>query len=188
MKIIGISGSLSGSKTRTAVSKALEMASEIHPRAEIELADLKDYDLEFCTGKTLSQYNSDTQRLVKTIAASDIYIVGTPIFQGSIPGALKNVFDLCDPKIFRGKTMGFLATGGTFHHYLVIENHLKPIAGYFRAHVAPGSVYIQAGQFNQAGEIVDADALERIRNLAEEVVNLGQFSAAMNHGIQCNVA
>jgi FMN reductase/FAD reductase [NAD(P)H] len=188
MKIIGISGSLCGSKTRVAVSKTLEMAAEINPKAEIELIDLKEYDLEFCTGKELSHYNTDTQRLVETIAISDIYIVGTPIFQGSIPGALKNVFDLCEPEIFRGKTMGFLATGGTFHHYLVIENHLKPIAGYFRSHVAPGSVYIQAGQFNAAGDIVDADALKRLRGLAEEVVSLGHFSATMNNRIQCKVA
>lgn len=180
MKIIGISGSLCGSKTRTAVSKVLEMVGKVNTTAEVELIDLKDFDIEFCTGKNMSEYNKDTQNVVESIANADIYIVGTPIFQGSIPGALKNVFDLCDPQIFRGKVMGFVATGGTFHHYLVIENQLKPIAGYFRSHVAPGSVYIHSGQFGQDGQLEDQDAIQRLENLAEEVIRLGAFSVAAN--------
>ncbi|MCP1491756.1 NAD(P)H-dependent FMN reductase [Peribacillus frigoritolerans] len=63
-----------------------------------------------------------------------------------------------------------MATGGTYQHYLVIENQLKPIAGYFRAFVAPGSVYAHNDHFNPQNELVDEEVLERIAMLSEEVV------------------
>lgn len=66
--------------------------------------------------------------------------------------------------------MGFVATGGTFQHYLVIENQLKPIAGFFRAFVAPGYVYVNNDHFNKDNEIIDQEVLNRITDLAKEVV------------------
>ncbi|MGY4690788.1 hypothetical protein [Salibacterium sp. K-3] len=47
------------------------------------------------------------------------------------------------------KVIGFIAIGGLFHHYLVIANQLKPIAGYFRADVAPGYVFRHDSHFNE---------------------------------------
>ena len=66
--------------------------------------------------------------------------------------------------------MGFIATGGTYQHYLVVENQLKPIAGYLRAFVSPGFVYAHNDHFNQQNELVDPEVLKRVENLAEEVV------------------
>ena len=66
--------------------------------------------------------------------------------------------------------MGFIATGGTYQHYLVIENQLKPIAGYFRAFVAPSYVYAHTTHFNQKNVVADSEVLGRIKTLANEVV------------------
>lgn len=80
------------------------------------------------------------------------------------------MFDLINPKDFRNKVIGFVATGGTYQHYLVIENQLKPIAGFFRAFVAPGYVYVNNNHFNKENEIIDAEVHTRITSLAKEVV------------------
>ena len=66
--------------------------------------------------------------------------------------------------------MGFAANGGTYQHYLMIENQLKPIAGFFRAHIAPSYVYAHSSHYNDQNEIVDEEILTRIQNLAEELV------------------
>ncbi|MGW9019751.1 NADPH-dependent FMN reductase, partial [Priestia megaterium] len=105
------------------------------------------------------------------VSGADLYIIGTPIFQGSFTGALKNLFDLVPVDSVRNKVMGFIATGGTYQHYLVIENQLKPIAGYFRAFVAPSYVYVHNDHFEKS-EIVDIDVLERISRLADEVITM----------------
>ncbi|MDC0703934.1 MULTISPECIES: NADPH-dependent FMN reductase [Priestia] len=170
MKLLGISGTIIGSKTGAVVQQVLEEAKLQHPDIEIEFLNLRDYTIQFCDGRDPSAYSEDTKKVIEIISSADFYVIGSPIFQGSITGALKNVFDLIHPQVFRNKVMGFIATGGTYQHYLVIENQLKPIAGYFRAFVAPSYVYAHTTHFNQKNEVADPEVLGRIKNLANEVV------------------
>lgn len=170
MKLLGISGTIIGAKTGILVRKVLDEVKKIHPEIEVEYLDMMDYDVQFCDGRHPSTYSEDTRTVIEKVSAADFYIIGTPIFQGSIPGVLKNLFDLINPADFRNKVMGFVANGGTYQHYLVVENQLKPIAGFFRAFVAPSYVYANSEHFNQENEIVSKELLERISRLAEEVV------------------
>lgn len=170
MKLLGVSGTIIGAKTSSVVQKVLEEAKKYQPDLEVELLDLREYEVQFCDGRNPSDYNDDTKKVLEIIHSADFYIIGTPIFQGSLSGPLKNLFDLINPKDLRNKIMGFIATGGTYQHYLVIENQLKPIAGFFRAFVAPGYVYVNNDHFNRDNEIIDTDVLNRITSLASEVV------------------
>ncbi|CAM3675491.1 NADPH-dependent FMN reductase [Mesobacillus zeae] len=172
MKLLGISGTIIGAKTGIVVRKVLDEVKKKHPDIEVELLDMMEYDVQFCDGRDPSTYSEDTKTVIEKVSNADFYIIGTPIFQGSFPGVLKNLFDLIHPDAFRNKVMGFVANGGTYQHFLVIENQLKPIAGYFRAFVAPSYVYANYDHFNKENEIVDADLLQRIALLAEEVVHM----------------
>jgi FMN reductase/FAD reductase [NAD(P)H] len=172
MKLLGISGTIIGAKTGILVKKVLEAVKLSYPEVETEYLDLMDYTIQFCDGRPPSAYSEDTRSIIEKVSNADFYLIGTPIFQGSIPGVLKNVFDLIHPRDFRNKVMGFVANGGTYQHYLVIENQLKPIAGFFRAFVAPSYVYANHEHFNANNEIVDPDLLERISRLAEEIVEM----------------
>lgn len=180
MKLLGIAGTIIGAKPRIVVEKVLEEVKKNHPDIEVELLDLRDYDVQFCDGRNPSTYNEDTKKVIDIVSSADFYIIGTPIFNGSIPGPLKNLFDLINPNDFRNKVMGFVATGGTYQHYLVIENQLKPIAGFLRAYVAPGFVYANNDHFNQQNELVDPEVLNRVSALAEEVVFMQKALKAPN--------
>ena len=170
MKLLGISGTITGSKTKIVVENVLAEVKKKYPEIEVELLDMKKYDVQFCDGRNPLEYNEDTNKVINLVSSADFYIIGTPIFQASITGVLKNLIDLIDPQVFRNKVMGFIATGGTHQHYLVVENQLKPIAGYFRAFVAPGFVYAHNDHFNQQNELIDPEVLKRVENLADEVV------------------
>ena len=170
MKLLGISGTITGSKTKIVVENVLAEVKKKHPEIEVELLDMKKYDVQFCDGRNPLEYNEDTKKVINLVSSADFYLIGTPIFQASITGVLKNLIDLIDPQAFRNKVMGFIATGGTYQHYLVVENQLKPIAGYLRAFVSPGFVYAHNDHFNQQNELVDPEVLKRVENLAEEVV------------------
>lgn len=170
MRLLGISGTIVGSKTEIAIEKLLDNAKKKDPSIEVELLNLKDYHLDFCDGRDPSNYNLDTQRVIEKICEADAYIIGTPIFQGSFTGALKNLFDLLPTTALRQKVVGLVATGGTFQHYLVVENQLKPVVGYFRAYIAPSYVYLNDTHFNKRKEITDYDVLNRMDQLANEVV------------------
>ena len=170
MKLLAISGTITGSKTKVVVQKIADEVKKKYPHIEVELLDLKEYDVQFCDGRDPLTYTGDTKKVIDLVSSADFYVIGTPIFQGSITGALKNLFDLVPPKAFRNKVMGFAATGGTYQHYLVIENQLKPIAGYFRAFVAPGYVYAHNDHFSPQNKLIDSEVLERVSALSEEIV------------------
>jgi len=170
LKLLGISGTIIGAKTASLVHQVLEEAKKVDHELDTELLDLRQYQLEFCNGKPLTEYNHDTQKAINAIASADCYIIGTPIFQASLSGALKNLLDLAPVTAFRNKVIGFVATGGTYQHFLVIENQLKPIAGYFRAYTAPEYVYAHREHFNERNVIIDGEVRERIQRLAKQVV------------------
>lgn len=172
LKLLGISGTIIGSKTLKVVEKALEEVEKYDSGIEIELLDLKQYNVEQCDGRPASAYNEDTQKVIELVTSADSYIIGTPIFHGSFPGVLKNMLDLIPAETFRHKVMGFMATGGNDQHYLVVENQLKPIASYFQAYVATEYVFAHNKDFNDQNDIMASQLLEKINSFANEIVTL----------------
>lgn len=60
MKIVGLSGSQVGSKTRTAMDLTLKAINEKYFEVETTLFDLADYKLEFSDGRNYLDYEGDT--------------------------------------------------------------------------------------------------------------------------------
>lgn len=169
MKIVILSGSIVGSKTKTAMLKTVEIFSQKYPQHEVTLLDLADYTLEFSDGRNYFEYEGDTKYVTETIMAADAIIIGTPTFQASIPATLKNIFDLLPVNAFRDKVVSTVATAGTSKHYLMVEQQLNPILAYMKAHIVPTYVFIEEKDFLRQ-EIVNDDILFRLERLAEDTV------------------
>lgn len=163
-----------GEKTVSAVKHVVEHAKLLDERLETEIIDLKEYHVEFCDGRQTADYNEDTQKVIHAVLSADCFIIGTPIFQASLAAPLKNLFDLLPPSAFRNKVIGFVGTGGTYQHFLVIENQLKPIAGYFRAYTAPDYVYVNRDHFDANNRIADSAVVERVEALAAQVLHMSK--------------
>ncbi len=172
MKLVGISGAIIGEKTAKTVNQVLTKAKEIDPQIEVELIDLRDYEVEFVDGRPLTAYNKNTQDVISKILAADAYIIGSPIYQASLSGVLKNLFDHLPVAAFDAKVVGIVTTAGSPRHFLVAENQIKPILSFFKALIATRSVYALGSCFDENNEIAEADVLERIEALAHEVVTL----------------
>src|SRR5690625_6434899 len=97
---------------------------------------------------------------------ADAIIIGTPIFQASIPATLKNIFDLLSPNAFLDKMVGIFVTAGTPKHYLVVEQQLKPILAFMKAQIVQSYVFIEESDFYNK-EIIDEDVLFRLNRLVE---------------------
>lgn len=171
MKIVGISGSIIGSKTRTAMDYTIKSLIDKYPNADVTLLDLKDYDLQFSDGRNYLEYSGDTSYVLKTIMEADAVIIGTPIFQASIPAPLKNIFDLLPEKAFLDKVVGMVVTAGSAKHFLVAEQQLKPILSYMKAQVIQTYVFIEERDFYNK-EITNDDIFFRIDRLVEDTVTL----------------
>lgn len=181
--LLGVVGSVSNpSKTRAAVETALEGASEAHD-AETDVIHLAEYDLETADGRSLSEYDGDTAEALDRIIDADAYVFGTPVYRGSYSGALKNLFDLiprgmwqADVAPLANSAVGLVATGATDHHYLAVDQELRPVMGFFGAHAVGGSVYAQSDHFEEH-ELTDDDVRERLETLGAATIDLSRAVA-----------
>ncbi|WP_456276127.1 NADPH-dependent FMN reductase [Bacillus sp. AK128] len=171
MKIVALSGSKVGSKTRTAMDYTVKAITAKYPDVEVELLDLAEYDVQFSDGRNYLEYEGDTGYVTKTLMEADAIIMGTPVFQASIPATLKNIFDLLPQNAFRDKVVSMLVTAGSSKHYLIAEQQLKPILAYMKAQIVQTYVFIQEEDFYRK-EITNHDIIFRIERLVEDTVVL----------------
>ena len=65
--------------------------------------------------------------------------------------------------------VSIVVTAGTSKHYLMVEQQLKPILAYMKAHIVPTYVFIEEKDFLRK-EIINDDILFRIERLVEDIV------------------
>lgn len=173
MKVTLLATSVVGRKTRSSLELAKSILTEKFPTIKCTLLDLKELDLIFSDGRNYLDYQGDTLLVTKTLMESDIILIGTPTFQASIPGTLKNVFDLLPPKAFFRKTVSVIATAGSPKHYLMVENQLKPILNYMKANVVPNYVFLEDRDFDQQ-KVINDDVHFRLETLIEDTIVLSR--------------
>jgi FMN reductase len=171
MKIVGLSGSNVGSKTRTTMKYVSEKLTSQYPHVDWTFIDLADYTMQFSDGRNYLDYEGDTTYITKTIMEADAIIIGTPIFQASIPATLKNVFDLLPINALQDKIVSFFVTAGTSKHFLIPETQLKPILSYMKAQTVSTYVFIEEKDFMNK-EIINDDIIFRLDALVEDTVML----------------
>lgn len=171
MKILGIPGSVAGTKTLNAVATVLDHIQEADDKTETELLNLSQYAIVFADGRDYRDYDSDTQVIIDKIMSADGFVIGTPTYQGSIPGVLKNIFDLLPVNALQDKVVGILATAGTDKHFLMVEHQLKPLLHYMKAVVIPQYVFINEAQFIN-NHVANDEIGFRLKRLADDTLGM----------------
>ena len=173
MKLLGLSGGMS-QHTIIAVEKALEFAHQYDDSVSIEPLNISKYDIQYCDGRDPTEYENDAKFVIDKIIDADALLIGTPMYRGSYTGMLKNVFDIVPNDALIGKPVGLIATGGSDHHYLALEQELRPLLIFFYAFVVPGTVYINNQQISTSAYFVN-EVLKQLDLLAKSVVNLTRY-------------
>jgi|SRR5699024_4608360 len=169
MKVVILSGSIVGNKTKTAMDRVHKQFEQDHPEADITMIDLAQYDLQFSDGRNYFEYEGDTHYVASKLMEADAIVIGTPIFQASIPATLKNTFDLLPVDALRDKVTSIVVTAGSAKHYLIAEQQLKPILAYMKASIVPTYVFIEEADFLN-NEIINDDVHFRIERLVEDTI------------------
>lgn len=169
-KIIALTGSVKGIKTQIALQDTLAQIERINPEMELHLLPIGNFNLEFSDGRPLSEYNLDTQYVIKQILQADALIIASPTYQTSIPGALKNIFDLLPMNALDKKIAGIIITAASPMYFLMAEQQLKPILSYMGAHVVNKYVYIQDEDYTD-NIITNPEISARIHNLALDILD-----------------
>src|SRR5919198_5094465 len=196
LSVVGLGGSMrAGSTSRSALRTALEGAEG--PGAETLLLDLRELDLPL--------YNPDDDepteqaaRLIESCYAADALIWSSPLYKGTISGALKNALDWLhvlggrDPPYLHDKVIGLIsAAGGTqgLQAINTMEFAVRALRGWAVPYVVP--VASAARVFDSAGRIQDQTVELQLKTLGGEVVRVAKRFAAdetVHRQVECNLA
>ena len=122
----------------------------------------------------------------RVIAARDVdgYVIGSPVYRASFATPLKAFLDALPRGVgreteapLRGKAVVIVATGGSWHHFLALNDLRNVLAGFFATHVVPPGLYVGRGGFSEDGALqaeYQAQAEAQGRALVELGGALGQ--------------
>jgi FMN reductase len=179
LTIVGLGGSMAKvSRSRAALQTALEGAASAG--AETQLLDIRRLDLPM--------YNPDEDdpteaaaTLIESCYAADGLLWSSPMYQGTISGALKNALDWLhllgdrEPPYLYDKVIGLIsAAGGTqgLQAINTMEFAVRALRGWAVPYVVP--VPAAARVFDSAGRIQDEAVELQLKTLGGEVVRVAK--------------
>jgi FMN reductase len=118
---------------------------------EIELIDLATKRIAFADGRPPDALGDDTEMAIEALRGARAIVLATPVYRGSLTGALKNLLDHVPVPVLQDKPVAIVAMGGSDHHYLGAERHLRDVLSFFGAHTLPTAVYLTPTDFEQDG-------------------------------------
>ena len=150
-------------RLRRAVDEALTRAHGAHT----ELIDLAERRIAFADGRPATELNDDTPAVIAALAQADAVLLATPVYRGSLTGALKNLLDQVPVAALQGTPVALVAMGASDHHYLGAERHLRDVLAFFGAHPLPTAVYLKSRDFTDGQPCQRAaDALDAVLSSA----------------------
>ncbi|MBD2345199.1 NADPH-dependent FMN reductase [Anabaena subtropica] len=171
VKIVGIAGSLrSNSYTQLALQIAAQRLEALG--AEVEIIDLRQWQLPFCNGgKEYTEY-PDVERLRETVRNADGLVLATPEYHGGVSGVLKNALDLMSFDQLSDKVTGLISVLGGQSNSNAL-NELRLIVRWVHGWVIPEQIAIgQAyGAFSPEGKLLDEKLSQRFDQFAQSLID-----------------
>jgi NAD(P)H-dependent FMN reductase len=177
--VIALTGSLRPvSRTAAAARTALEGAAQAG--AETALLDLREYALPIFDARDDDDYPEDVWRFVEAVGQADGLILASPVYHGTLSGALKNAIDflhLLPRGSLEGKTAGLIAVAGGSQGINTI-NTLDYIAKTLHLWTVPTTVSAGSSAFDAQGQLHDPRLIARLHDLGQQVAS---FAGALGN-------
>jgi chromate reductase len=174
MQILAISGSLRSGSYNTALARA---AAEVAPAGLAVdlydgLAELPAYDPD----RDGDEAPAEARDLRRRIEEADGLLIVTPEYNGSIPGALKNLIDWASrphrESALWGKTVAIAGASPGSYGAIWAQNDLRRVLGIAGARVVEGEVSLPRADeaFDDLGRLADEQVAERLTAQLERLV------------------
>ncbi|MDB5108883.1 MAG: NADPH-dependent reductase [Candidatus Binatus sp.] len=175
-KLVAILGSVTPpGRFLKAMNAMIDSARDDHS-LETRLINLADCRIAFADGRPAKDYDDDTERIVAEVTSANVVVLATPVYRGTMTGALKNLLDHLPVESLIGKPCGIVAMGATNHHFLGVDWHLRDVLTWFGAFTAPTSVYLTSEDFHDGAPT--AEALEQMETLVQALIRMNGISSS----------
>jgi len=173
VSVVAVCGSLrETSYTRTALKYALDAADNAD--ATTTLLDLHAVDVPMYDPDADDQ---GVTELLATVERADAVLLGSPVYHGTLSGALKNFHDHCGWDEYEDTVVGLVATAGGGSYASTLD-HMRGTVRGVHGHVVPEQVGIRnaSSKFTPDPQalddraITDPDIESRLRDLGDAVV------------------
>ena len=126
-KVLIIQGSLNPKSKTAIVAQEAEKILHRCDGIDCQTLDLRYFDIQFCDGRKLQDYGSDTKKAYEMVQESDGLIIGMPVYCYSVSGPLKNLIDITSSAM-ENKVAGIFCTTGSSMSYLASADLAKILA------------------------------------------------------------
>jgi len=138
---------------------------------EVKLINLSDGGVDYYTGD--GNFNDKTKEAIKHITESDVWIIGTPIYNSFFSSALKNLFEYIDYKKTAGKTAGLVIVAAGNSGFTDVQTLLTQLMSYFNVITNPRAVFVMADTAEN-DQIINEDVKSRLEQLVLETLTLAR--------------
>jgi FMN reductase len=196
LNIVGLGGSVaSTSKSRAALQTALSGGEDAG--AKTQLLDIRVLALPIYNPED-DEPTRGAVELIESCHAADGLLWSSPLYQGTISGALKNALDWLrllgdrDPPYLHDKVIGLISTAGGTQGLQAIntmEFAVRALRGWAVPYVVP--VAAASRVFDSDGRIQEKSVELQLRTLGGEVVRVAErfvADATVHRQHECNRA
>jgi|AntDeeMinimDraft_5_1070356.scaffolds.fasta_scaffold00003_166 NAD(P)H-dependent FMN reductase len=180
VSVVAVCGSLrDDSYTRTALLYALDAAERAGATTALldvgrEAVPMYDPDVD----------DHGVSELLAAVRNADAVLLGSPVYHGSLSGALKNFHDHCGFEEYEDTVVGLLATAGGGSYASTLD-HMRGTVRGVHGHTIPEQVGIRSASSKfdpdptaiDDRSISDPDIEDRLRDLGEAVVRDARLRA-----------
>jgi len=164
-KVLIIQASLNPQSKTAVVVREVEKILNSLGEVDYEILDLRSFNMQFCDGRKLTDYNSDTQKAFEMINRADGFIIGMPVYCYSVSGPLKNLIDITSSAMEK-KVAGILCTAGSPMSFLASSDLAKILA--YESHVfAVQPVVCSSYEDFKDGELENRKVKEKLKSMIE---------------------
>jgi len=149
MSTVGIVVGNPRTQSRT-LALAEEVASAAAGAAGLDGADRLTVDLADLGPHLFDWSSSRVKEAHDGISSCSLVVVASPTYKASYTGLLKSFLDWFSTTDLEGVTVVPVMTGGSAHHALAVEVHLRPVLVELSATVPCRGLYVTEGELAQA--------------------------------------
>ena len=169
MKVVVVSGSpRKNANTQIVMKYVFDYAKS--KNLDTKFVNLSEGQIECYRGPD-EEYNQATKDAANDLMDSDVWLLGSPIYNSFFSSALKNLFEYVNYKKTAGKVAGMAILAAGNIGFIDVQTLITQLLSYFRVITNPKAVFLTTESILEDSTL-DEDSQNRLKEMVDETLNM----------------